>query len=243
MRPHEADVPRRRVARRVARAYAREARTLSSLSDADRPNPSQPPPRTAARPPRRRRRYARRRGAWSTDQTMVGRIVSDTTFAASVFFRQHGFWAVDTVNANAWPAAHDYLATTAADACLIQELRCGTRLQVIKAERQAAHIKWRLSANRAAITDANRNSAGTGVAVRCHMGLATSVDDVLPEPYRSRFSIRWWGGRTAGVACTSPLCTLGTRRGHPSATWPSSNMWHNGWRCSRARGYSLGISI
>ncbi len=102
------------------------------------------------------------------------------------------------MNPNAWPAGHDDLCTTSAGACLVQELRRATRLQVIRAERQAARSKWCLAATAAVLTDANRNSAGTAIAVRWHHGLAVASLDDLPRQHRARFSTRWWGAYARG---------------------------------------------
>jgi hypothetical protein len=112
--------------------------------------------------------------------------------------RKSGLWAVDTVNPSAWPAAHDYLAVTSADACLVQELRCAPGRQVVKAELDAARIGWQLAASPAVVTAANRNSAGTATAVRAHHGLARSTLDDLPPVYRARCTIRWWGAYAKG---------------------------------------------
>ena len=40
--------------------------------------------------------------------------------------RGYGFWALDTVNPNAWPGAAELLATTSADVVLVQEAKIDT---------------------------------------------------------------------------------------------------------------------
>ena len=37
--------------------------------------------------------------------------------------REHGLWAIDSLNANAWPSAAGYLATTSADIVPVQEAK------------------------------------------------------------------------------------------------------------------------
>ncbi len=77
-------------------------------------------------------------------------------------------------------------------------MRCATRLQVVRAERQAARSKWNMAASAAVLTDANRNSAGTAIAVRWHHGLALASENDLPRQYDARFSTRWWGAYARG---------------------------------------------
>ena len=56
--------------------------------------------------------------------------------------RKAGWWAIDTVNANAWPAGADYMARTAADVVLAQEVKVPNGYPREAAEQAARGVKW-----------------------------------------------------------------------------------------------------
>ncbi len=117
--------------------------------------------------------------------------------AADSSHRSLGFWAFDTLNGNAASTAQTYLQKTSADACILQELRLRAS-ECEQAERTAAWAKWSLSAEPAADTDAGSTSAGVGVAVRSHLGLAMPRRLLDFEQLHSRVQVRWMGALCRG---------------------------------------------
>ena len=73
------------------------------------------------------------------------------------------------------PTGKIYLEATSADVVLFMELRIdGDRL--LAAQGKAARTKWSLAVEPAKCTEANSLSAGAGVVVRSHIGLALAAD-------------------------------------------------------------------
>ena len=111
--------------------------------------------------------------------------------------RKDRWWAIGTVNANAWPAAADYLATTAADFVVFQETKLPAGDPVKAAEQTVRGNKWHLAVNPCKTTAAGGKSAGTAVAARSHIGMASisSVDSTHHLHPQGRFSATKKGKR------------------------------------------------
>ena len=89
---------------------------------------------------------------------------------ASVLHREKGWWAIDTVNGNAFAASLDFLKATSADVALLQEGR--VRASAVPDKEQVArNASWNLALSPCAATQADRSSAGVAVATRAHIGL------------------------------------------------------------------------
>ncbi len=106
--------------------------------------------------------------------------------------RRAGIWALDAVNANAWPRAAEHLASTAADIVMVQETRRGPRGKNA-AEREAARLKWSASLAPGVVTQAGRISAGVAVGVRSHIGLADAKAATGNGAAAGRYIRRWAG--------------------------------------------------
>ena len=106
--------------------------------------------------------------------------------------RKNQWWAIDTVNANAWPSAADYLATTAADFVVFQEARLTAGDSAKAAEQTARGNKWHLAVNPCKTTAAGGKSAGTAIAARSHIGMASipSVECTHHLHPQGRFSCK-----------------------------------------------------
>ena len=73
---------------------------------------------------------------------------------------------------------------------MLQELRLRAN-ECHQAERTASQAKWSLSVEPAADTVAGSTSAGVGVAVRSHLGMAPPRQPMRFEQLRSRVQVRW----------------------------------------------------
>ena len=129
-------------------------------------------PRGGGRPDICNRRYRETKGreanghngpAWPNDKTIS---LSD------VSHRGAGFFAVDTVNPNAWSAGADYMSRTAADILLIQEVKLPEGDPCDAAEQAARNAKWKMSTEPCLITAKGGRSAGTAVAARNYIGMS-----------------------------------------------------------------------
>ena len=85
-----------------------------------------------------------------------------------------GWWAIDTVNPNAWPAGSNYLALTAADVLLTQEVRVTRGHARLAAGQAARGIKWNLAIEPCNVAKGGGKSAGAAVAARSFIGMSTS---------------------------------------------------------------------
>ena len=112
-------------------------------------------------------------------------------------FKDAGLWAFDALNGNCFTTAQTYLGRTAADACLLQEMRLSAA-NCEQAERTAAHDGWTLTVRPAMDTAAGSTSAGVAVAVRSHFGLARSPGMPTIEIDLSRVIVRWLGAVCRG---------------------------------------------
>ena len=101
---------------------------------------------------------------WLSDQSIS---LSDTTH------RDAGFFAIDTVNPNAWRAGVDYMGRTAADVLLVQEVRLPGGEPCIAAEQTARNAKWKLAIEPCLRTAKGGCSAGTAIATRSYIGMST----------------------------------------------------------------------
>ena len=137
----------------------------------------------------RRRRPKHRR--WCPEKATLFAL-SREAVAGDCSFREAGLWAFDSLNGNCSTTAATYLERTAADACMLQEMRVRTA-NCAQTERSAAHGGWALSVGPAFDTAAGSTSAGVAVAARSHFGLARSPGIPAIEVDRSRIIVRWLG--------------------------------------------------
>ena len=93
---------------------------------------------------------------------------------------QVGLWAIDTVNANAWPNFAAYLQRTSADVVVGQEAKRRLGDEVDSAVQSMRAHKWRGNLHPCASGPAGGPSAGTVVTVRQHLGLG--LHDGVPDP-------------------------------------------------------------
>ena len=112
--------------------------------------------------------------------------------------RDLGWWAFDSVNANAWPWAAEHLASTAADFTAVQEAKVEAQ-EVNDIEASSRGLGWRNSVGVCLHTDGGGRSAGVAVACRSHVGMADACDDdVLPETLLGRFLVKKLGAVCKG---------------------------------------------
>ena len=121
-------------------------------------------PRSTKRRPRRRRKCRSANACEWTPPSCLGVSKLDSSH------RDYGVWAIDSINGNTMSTAHAYIASSAADVVCIQESRLAAS-NTLAAERAARNVKWALSLQPAAITDAGSTSAGVGIAARAHIGM------------------------------------------------------------------------
>jgi len=112
--------------------------------------------------------------------------------------RDLGWWAFDSVNANAWPGAAEHLASTAADFTAVQEAKVEAQ-EVNDIEASSRGLGWRCSVGVCLHADGGGRSAGVAVAYRSHVGMADACDDdVLPENLLGRFRVKKMGAVCKG---------------------------------------------
>ena len=116
---------------------------------------------------------------------------------ADVTHRAGGWWAIETVNANAWDGTLAHLCSTTADIVVAQETR-RRGSQRTDAESQAFKSKWSVSLVDSNLTDAMRNSAGVGVAARAHIGVAVGPSLSDDPRLAARYQRRWIGAICKG---------------------------------------------
>ena len=95
--------------------------------------------------------------------------------AADTTHRQHGWWALDTVNANAWGGALKYTLNSAADVVLMQETKTRPGYNTEAAEQSARNAKWNVSIQACCETKAGGCSAGVAVGVRNYIGMSSTT--------------------------------------------------------------------
>ena len=81
---------------------------------------------------------------------------------------EHGIWAVETANPNAWSGATEYLNSSAADFMAVQETKVDNE-KVADAENTARHQGWSASVSPCLQGAGGGNSAGVAVACRKHI--------------------------------------------------------------------------
>ena len=111
--------------------------------------------------------------------------------------RDFGLWAIDSFNCNAMSTGQSYLQDTSADVVLFQELRTDGD-SLLAAQRRAKRNKWALAVEAGKRTEAGALSAGVGIAVRSHIGLAVAPDLVHFECCESRVLITHMGAICIG---------------------------------------------
>ena len=111
--------------------------------------------------------------------------------------RDYGLWALDSLNSNVMSTAQSYLEATTADAVFLQELRIDGH-PLLAAQRKAARSKWSLAIAPAKRTEADSLSAGVGIAVRSHIGMAPAANLVRFECCNSRVIITHIGAICTG---------------------------------------------
>ena len=141
-----------------------------------------------------RTRSKRRR--WNPDLAAAWSLACDV-LAGDDGFKEAGLWAFDSLNGNCAATAQSYLERTAADACLLQEMRV-RMANCAQTERSAAPGGWALSVGPALDTAAGSTSAGVAVSARSHFGLARSPGIHAIEVDRSRVIVRWIGAVCRG---------------------------------------------
>ncbi len=123
---------------------------------------------------------------------------------ADASHRSAGVWAIDSVNANAWPRAHEVLESSASDMALIQETkRRGKPRQA--AERQAAASRWSVSLADANLTEAGKCSAGVAAGARAHIGMTRDTDFIGDGILAGRYMRRWCGAVCRGGIHVGPV--------------------------------------
>ena len=149
----------------------------------------------AKRPARKRHacrqgKSGRRRGrrpAFCGDDA-VAQVVQKVADASH---RSKGLWAVDTCNPNSWKGVRKHLELSFADACSFQEVRRRPGEEVREAEAAARRVLWSLAIEPRADTDEGYRSAGVGVAVRSHVGMAQPpIVNVHPK-LAHRVVVKW----------------------------------------------------
>ena len=93
---------------------------------------------------------------------------------ADTSHRRQVWWAIDTVNANAWPVGANYMSLTVVDFLLAQEVRVAKGYPKLAAEQAARGDKWSLAIEPCAVAKAGGRSVGTAVATRSYIGMSDS---------------------------------------------------------------------
>jgi hypothetical protein len=151
------------------------------------PASATPPPAARRRAPARSRR-ARAAGDPRTVQW------ADEVQLDDAEYKDWGLWAVVTANVTAWSSAGTLLQKAAADALLIQEHRVASRTACDVVEAAATYRRWRMSLQPAVVTPAGGTSAGVGIAVARHTGLARDMDMPGGAGTDHRVQVRHWSG-------------------------------------------------
>ncbi len=113
-------------------------------------------------------------------------------------YREWGLWSVVTANVSAWHSADTLLRKVAADALLMQEHHVVGQDACDRHQASSACRRWRASLQPAAVTHAGGHSAGVGVVVARHTGLALDLDFPSGPAVAHRVQVRHWGGLCPG---------------------------------------------
>ena len=121
------------------------------------------------------------------------------TTAGSTLAKELGLCAVDTWNMNTWHAGIAAIASSTADAVLLQETRIVDAEACLRAE-DGAHAKcWSMKMNRAITTQEGGASAGVAIMTKRHIGMK-SDHELVAKRHRPRLTCAWIGtGRKGGL--------------------------------------------
>ena len=122
----------------------------------------------------------------------------DDATHASHEHREVGLWAIDTVNANSANGVLEYMDECGADFIVAQETRRKEGDECAQAARGARRRGWEMAVQPCAWTQRERASAGTAVATRAHIGMASAKVDGESNALKSRFSVQWIGSICRG---------------------------------------------
>ena len=148
------------------------------------------------------RKKARKQKAGKARKTKVANAqnwsLQDAISASDCSHRDHGLWAVETANPNAWSGATEYLSSSAADFLAFQEAKVD-KADVKDAENTARGKRWSAAVSPCLQGVGGGNSAGVAVACREHIGMSTSCEEVdLPKSLQGRFSVKHIGAMCKG---------------------------------------------
>ena len=132
---------------------------------------------------------AGRRGSDSSPDGLLG-VAGARLASADDGYRRRGLWAFDSLNGNVASTALVYLDRSAADVCIVQELRLANA-QFLQAERTAAWAQWSLSAGLAATTLSGSTSVGVAAAALSQLGWLLPRQAVDVDELRTRVQVRW----------------------------------------------------
>ena len=96
----------------------------------------------------------------------------DGIMTGSAAHRKWGLWAIDSVNGNSWIGGPTYPEFTSADVVCYQETKFKEDDAMRSAEDIAGGLAWKLSMSRAVSGERGGASAGMGITIRKHLGLA-----------------------------------------------------------------------
>ena len=112
--------------------------------------------------------------------------------------RDEGWWAVDSVNPNAWPGAVEAMSSSAADFLTVQEAKVETGA-VADAESAARGKGWRAAIAPCNFAEGGGKSAGVMAACRGHIGMQESFENErLPQELAGRFTAKHMGAICKG---------------------------------------------
>ena len=117
--------------------------------------------------------------------------------ADSCVHKKLSLWAIDSVNGNSWSGGSQYLEFTAADAVLFQETKLREMDAIQSAEDTARKNGWTTSLSKAASGERGGASAGVGVSIRKHLGLART-DVEIECDLESRVTLKKLGAVCRG---------------------------------------------
>ena len=97
---------------------------LKATMEDEPPDGGNPAPRMKKqRRQRKKAACARQREGAAECDALEDILKRETLQMGDQSHREHGLWAIDSLNANAWPSAAGYIATTSADIVLVQEAK------------------------------------------------------------------------------------------------------------------------
>jgi len=152
-------------------------------------------------------RRGKRRGARGIVSVLDGPWESDSLFwplnqhvpINDLSHRDQGWWTVEAVNPNAWPAAREYMHRTSADVVLVAETKVPAQ-ETALAEQVARGDKWNVALQPCVVSAVGGRSSGVAVGVRKHIGLSMPTSFEAAEHYQmpGRFTLRRIGAICKG---------------------------------------------